>query len=144
MKDFVVHVSEDVCVKNGRDPDAAKLIEIAKTFGSVEPLDSALAAERAKNQVVINNLTAQIDLIKEQEVTPEELEVLRALRKKSEKEGKVYAEITKDTKVTVYEELGDPTVLFLECDSGIYTADCTVTAEEDGSYIRRYGYRIHR
>lgn len=92
MKDFVVHVLEDVCVKNGRDPDAAKLIEIAKTFGSVEPLDSALAAERAKNQVVINNLTAQIDLIKEQEVTPEELEVLRALRKKSEKEGREYSE----------------------------------------------------
>lgn len=52
-----------------------------------------------------------------------------------EKEGKVYAEITKDTKVTVYEELGEPTVLFLECESGVYTAECAVTAEEDGSYV---------
>ena len=57
-----------------------------------------------------------------------------------EKEGKVYAEITKDTKVTVYEELGDPTVLFLECDSGIYTAECTVSAEEDGSYTLTPNY----
>ena len=52
-----------------------------------------------------------------------------------EKDGTVYAEITKDTKVTVYEETGDPTVLFLECESGVYTAECAVAEQEDGGYI---------
>ena len=90
MKSIVVHVSDDVCAKNGRDPEATKLIEIARTFGSVETLESALAADRAKSQVVINNLTEQLEAIKENEVTPAELELLRAIRKKAAKEAEQY------------------------------------------------------
>lgn len=90
MRSIVVHILDDVCAKNGRDPEATKLIEIAKTFGSVETLDSALAAERAKSQATINNLMAQNEQIKEYEVTPEELAVLRAMREKSKKESEQY------------------------------------------------------
>lgn len=97
MKSFVVHVSESVCAKNNRDPSAASLIEAARSFGTVETLDQALASERAKYQAEINNLTQQhnamlgeyerkLTSISEQGVTADELEILRVLRKKSANE----------------------------------------------------------
>lgn len=95
MKDIVVHVSDAVCASNQRDPEATALIEAAKTFGTVESLDNALAAERAKAQAEINRLTAQhnaevdalrarLAAIEERAVTDAELEILRSVRKKAE------------------------------------------------------------
>ena len=92
-KSFVVHVREDIAKANGRDPEATKLIDLAKTFGTVETLDSALSAEKAKHQVVINNLSAQYEAeiteknayiasIEEKNVTEAELKVLRVMREK--------------------------------------------------------------
>lgn len=101
MKDIVIHVREDICAKFNRDPEAVKLIEVAKEFGVVESLESAIANERANHQTVVQNLTTQYegiikDLeakiceIKEQHVTPEEIEVLRAIRKKASIEAAQY------------------------------------------------------
>ena len=52
-----------------------------------------------------------------------------------EKEGTVYAEIVKDTRVTIYGETGEPTVLYLEAESGEYSGSCEITQQEDGSYL---------
>ena len=95
MKDIVVHVSDAVCAANQRDPEATALIEAAKSFGTVETLEHALAAERAKAQAEINRLTAQhnaevdalrakLASIEERAVTDAELEILRSVRKKAE------------------------------------------------------------
>lgn len=92
MKTIVVTVLDDVCAKNGRDPEAALLIEKARLYGRVESGDTFLATERAKSQEVINNLTTQLESISENKVTPAELEILRALRQKAKNEGKVYEE----------------------------------------------------
>lgn len=92
--DIVIHVRPDICAAHGRDPQATKLIDLAKTFGTVESLDNALAKERSEHQLVVNNLTAQYDAaiaekdakikkIEEYEVTPAELVVLKAIREKS-------------------------------------------------------------
>lgn len=89
-RSIVVHIDEATCAKYERDPSAVKLVEIAKTFGTVETLDSVLAADRAKNQATINNLVAQNEEIKEYAVTPEELVVLKAMREKSKKESEQY------------------------------------------------------
>ena len=97
MKDIVIHVLDHVCKEHGRDPEAVKLIELAKTFGTVETLDSALSSEKAKSQVVINNLKiqhekelaekdAKIADLERYSVTPEEFEVVKVIRKKSEAE----------------------------------------------------------
>ena len=101
MKDIVVHVSDSVCAANNRDPEATALIEAARTFGTVETLESALAAERAKAQAEINRLTAQhnaevdalrakLAAIEERAVTDAELEILRSVRKKAEVESAQY------------------------------------------------------
>lgn len=96
MKSIVVHIDEATCTKNNRDPNATKLIEIARTFGTVESLDCVLASERAKSQAVISDLTAQNERIKEFEVTPDELEYLRFIRAMKKKDSELYqAEITK-------------------------------------------------
>ena len=92
-KSFVVHVREDIAKANGRDPEATKLMDLAKTFGTVESLDSALSAERAKHQAVITNLNSQYEAeiaekdayiasIEEKAVTDAELKVLRVMREK--------------------------------------------------------------
>jgi hypothetical protein len=52
-----------------------------------------------------------------------------------EKEGTVYAEITKDTRVTIYGETGEPTVLYLEAESGEYDGNCVIEQQDDGSYL---------
>ena len=101
MKDIVVHVSDSVCAANNRDPEATALIEAARTFGTVETLESALAAERTKAQAEINRLTAQhnaevdalrakLAAIEERAVTDAELEILRSVRKKAEVESAQY------------------------------------------------------
>lgn len=90
MKIIVVTIDDAVCAKNGRDPEATILIEKARLYGTVESGDSFIAAERAKYQSSLNSLTAQLEAINENKITPAELEVLRVLRQKSAKEGKVY------------------------------------------------------
>lgn len=101
MKDIVIHVREDVCAKYNRDPEAVKLIEIAKQFGYVESLDEALADERETHHVVVTNLEeqyiekmkkleAELAAIKEQKVSAEEIEILRAVRAKAEVEAREY------------------------------------------------------
>lgn len=101
MKDIVVHVLDSVCAAHNRDPEATALIEAAKTFGTVETLDNALATERAKFQNEISKLKAQHEAevnelksklvsIEEQGITPEELEVLKVLRKKAAIEAAKY------------------------------------------------------
>jgi hypothetical protein len=101
MKDIVVHILDSVCAANNRDPEAAALIDAAKTFGTVETLENALAAEKAKCQAEINRLTmqheaevnelkAKLTSIEENQITAEELEILRAVRKKSVAESAKY------------------------------------------------------
>lgn len=101
MKSFVVHVQDSVCAQNNRDPEATTLIEAARSFGTVETLDAALATQKAKYEAEIvrltnqhnanvDGLTARIAAIEENAVTADELEVLRVLRAKSNKEAAGY------------------------------------------------------
>lgn len=101
MKDIVIRIREDVCKAHNRDPEATTLIEAARTFGTVETLENALASEKAKWQANLNNLIAQheaevkelnvrIAAIEENAVTPAELELLRVIRKKSAAEAEEF------------------------------------------------------
>lgn len=101
MKSFVVHVQDSVCAQNNRDPEATTLIEAARSFGTVETLDSALATQKAKyeaeiarlnnqHNAIVDGLNAKLALIEENGVTADELEVLRVLRAKSNKEAEGY------------------------------------------------------
>lgn len=101
MKSFVVHVKDSICAQNNRDPEAASLIEAARSFGTVESLDAALASQKAQyeteisrlktqHEAIVDELNVKLSTIAEKEVTAEELEVLRAIRNKANKESEGY------------------------------------------------------
>ena len=101
MKSFVVHVQDSVCAQNNRDPEATTLIEAARSFGTVETLDAALASQKAKyeaeiarlnnqHNAIVDGLKANLATIEEKGVTADELEVLRVLRAKATKEAEGY------------------------------------------------------
>lgn len=86
MKTIVITILDDVCAKNNKDPNAVNLIEVAKTYGKVESLDSVLKAERMQYESTILNMRTQLEACAEHSVTPAELEILRMIRKKSKDE----------------------------------------------------------
>lgn len=101
MKSIVVHIVDSVCKANNRDPEGEALIAAGRTFGTVESLDAALAAERAKYQAEINqlrvqndaevaDLKAELESIKAKAVTDEELAILEMIRAKSAREAAGY------------------------------------------------------
>lgn len=80
MKKFVITIVDETCVKNNRDPQATLLLEKAKLYGTVEGFE--------EYEKKMNNLSSQLNAVKELAVTPAELEILRLIRKKSKEEGK--------------------------------------------------------
>ncbi len=90
MRTIVVTIQDDVCAKNGRDPEGTALIEAARTFGKVESLDSVLSAKSAEYEAIIRNLRSQLEAIAEHSVTEAELKVLQAIRQKSAEEAVTY------------------------------------------------------
>jgi chromatin segregation and condensation protein Rec8/ScpA/Scc1 (kleisin family) len=81
MKQYVFTMKDDVCSQNGKTEEQkngifSKLAE----YGTVEDFDSVLAQERAKYQQVIDNQTKQIEAIKEQELTLDEMKVVKVYR----------------------------------------------------------------
>lgn len=101
MKSFVVHVQDSVCAQNNRDPEATSLIEAARSFGAVESLDAALSTQKSKyemeiaklkaqHEAIVDGLNARLAAIEEKSVTAEELEVLRVIRAKSDREAEGY------------------------------------------------------
>ena len=101
MKSFVVHVQDSVCAQNNRDPEATTLIEAARSFGTVETLDAALASQKAKyeaeitrlnnqHNAIVDGLKATLATIEEKGVTADELEVLHVIRAKATKEAEGY------------------------------------------------------
>lgn len=101
MKEIVVRVSDSVCKAHNRDPEATALIEAAKTFGTVESFEQAIATEKSKWAAELHRLKAayeaeiqalknELAAIQEKAVTQEELAVLQAIRKKAEIESAEY------------------------------------------------------
>jgi hypothetical protein len=96
MKKIVITIQDDVCVKNGRDPEATALIEAAKSFGKVESWDSAILAEKTQYQASLDNIRKNLESIKDFGVTEAELEVLKVLRKKSAAEAAAFEKTIAD------------------------------------------------
>lgn len=80
MKSLVITVLDDVCAKNNKDPEATQLIEVARSYGKVEPLEVVVEEIKKSYQQTIDNLTAQLDAIKAHNLTPDELALLGAYR----------------------------------------------------------------
>ena len=81
MKQYVFTMKDDVCSQNGKTEEQKNgiLTKLAE-YGSVEDYDNVVAHERARYQQVIDNQTRQIEAIKEQELTLDELKIVKVYR----------------------------------------------------------------
>lgn len=80
MKKVVLTIKEDVCQKNGKDVNATDLLNVMAHYGTVEDFDTALAKEKSESQATIDGLNAQLNAIKEQELTVDEIKMVKAYR----------------------------------------------------------------
>lgn len=80
MSKYAFTFMEDVCNRNGVNSDPTELLEKMKLRGKVEDFDSAVATVRAECQTTIDNLTAQLNAIKSQELTDDEISLLNSYR----------------------------------------------------------------
>ena len=81
MKKYLFTLMEDVCEAHNKD--AAKqneLLSVMNHYGKIEDYEKAIAPIIAEHQGVIDNLTAQITSIKDQELTDDELAMVKAYR----------------------------------------------------------------
>ena len=81
MKQFVFTMQDDVCnAHNKTEFQKQEILKKLVEYGTLEDFDTVLASERAKYQQVIDNQTKQIEAIKEQELTQDEMAMVKAYR----------------------------------------------------------------
>lgn len=81
MKQFVFTMKDDVCTQNNKtEAQKQEVLKVLTHYGSVEDFDTVLATERAKYQEVIDNQTKQIEAIKDQDLTQDEMAMVKAYR----------------------------------------------------------------
>ena len=80
MKKVVLTIKEDVCVKNNKDVNATELLNVMAHYGTVETYESATAKDKAEFQATIDSLNNQLNAIKEQELTVDEIKMVKSYR----------------------------------------------------------------
>lgn len=90
MKEYAFIVMEDVCAANCKDTEATELLQKMRLYGEVKPLETVVASVRKEYQAVIDNLTAQIKAIADQELNDDEILWLNFIRERKAANGKVY------------------------------------------------------
>lgn len=80
MKKVVLTIKEDICQRNNKDVNATELLSVMSHYGVVEDYEVATTKDRTESQSTIDGLTAQLNAIKEQELTDDEISIVRAYR----------------------------------------------------------------
>ena len=90
MKKYVFIIKDDVCAANGKDVNATELLQKMKLWGDVVDYDKETAVLRAEYQASIDNLAAQLNAVKAQELTPDEIAMVAAYRENKAVIGEKY------------------------------------------------------
>ena len=90
MKKYVFTIKDDVCIANGKDIEATELLAKMRLWGDVEDYDRAISAVKAEYQSTVDNLTTQLQAIKEQELTDDEILFLNFYRERKVANAEVY------------------------------------------------------
>lgn len=81
MRTIVLKIKEDIMQANGKtEANVADLLKVMTHYGVIENYETATAKERAEWQSTIDNLTKQIADIKEQELTVDEIKMVKSYR----------------------------------------------------------------
>ena len=90
MKKFVFTVKDDVCLANGKDVNATKVLEVMKTYGTVEDYEVVISKIKGEYQEALDNVVAQNEAIKQQNLTDEEIALVNEYRRQRAKAVQVY------------------------------------------------------
>ena len=90
MKKYVFTIKDDVCAANCKDIEATELLQKMKLWGDVEPYEKALAPVVDEYERMVKNLTTQLEAIKAQELTPDEIVLLNSYRDCKAATGEAY------------------------------------------------------
>lgn len=80
MKKVVFTVKDDVCARNGKDPNATDLFAVMGHYGTIESYDSVIAKVAAEQNSIIVGLNQKISSMEQSSAAEVELPVLRAIR----------------------------------------------------------------
>ncbi len=81
MKHLSFKIKKDVCEAHNKDFNAVELLKAMSHYGEVVPFENEVAGMKRDYETTIENLSAQLTAIKEQELTADEIEMVRAYRK---------------------------------------------------------------
>lgn len=81
MKKYVLTIDEATCSKNNKDVNASELLSVMAHYGTVENYETVEARVLAEHQKVNADLHAQLNAIKEQELTVDEIAMVKEYRK---------------------------------------------------------------
>ena len=81
MEKYILTIDEATCAKNNKDVNATELLNVMTHYGTVEKYETVEAKVVAEHQRVNAELHKQLNDIKEQKLTPDELEMVKAYRK---------------------------------------------------------------
>lgn len=80
MKKVVFTVKDDVCARNGKDPNATDLFAVMGHYGTIESYDTVIAKVAAEQNSIIVGLNQKISSMEQSSAAEVELPVLRAIR----------------------------------------------------------------
>lgn len=80
MKKVVFTVKDDVCARNGKDPNATDLFAVMGHYGTIESYDTVIAKVAAEQNSIIVGLNQKISSMEQSAAAEVELPVLRAIR----------------------------------------------------------------
>ena len=103
MKKVVFTVKDDVCARNGKDPNATDLFAVMGHYGTIESYDTVISKIAAEQSSIIAGLNQKIATMEQSSASELELPVLRAIRDLVD----VSVNIVKDENVQLKESLKD-------------------------------------
>lgn len=80
MKKYVFTVRDDTCIANEKDVNATRVLEVMRTYGTVEDYDTHVAVIKKEYQDALDNVVAQNEAIKAQNLSDEEVELVNQYR----------------------------------------------------------------
>jgi hypothetical protein len=81
MKKYVFTVREDTCIANEKDVNATRVLEVMRSYGTVEDYDTHVAVIKQEYQDALDDVVAQNEAIKAQNLTDEEIELVNDYRR---------------------------------------------------------------
>lgn len=90
MKKYIFTVRDDTCVANEKDVNATRVLEVMKTYGTVEDYDTHVGIIKQEYQDALDNVVAQNEAIKAQNLTDEEIALVNEYRKQRAKAVQAY------------------------------------------------------